>query len=243
VPNVLCRKVDCHVVAEAPLPYSLLSLFLVVIISLAAFLSPLPLIANEQWPHAVASHLPPIPILITTKLAITLAINLIIIIVVAVAVAIAIAVAIAVAIPIAAAVAVTVAIAIAFRVAVAITVIFAIALAITVAIVVALAIAIAIAVAIAKAVAVAFTCVICTRAVHNNKPMRRCLQEGCEQCILPGRRRFLIRLEACKEILLAELEKVSCCDGGLHGVPLPGGQHKKSANVAALSGGGSMPLY
>jgi hypothetical protein len=24
-----------------------------------------------------------------------------------------------------------------------------------------------------------------------------------------------------------ELEKISCCNGGLHGVPLPGGQNKK----------------
>jgi hypothetical protein len=43
-------------------------------------------------------------------------------------------------------------------------------------------------------------------------------------------------------VLSMELEKISCSDGGLHGVPLPGGQNKKSANVGALPGGGNMPL-
>jgi hypothetical protein len=40
-----------------------------------------------------------------------------------------------------------------------------------------------------------------------------------------------------------ELEKISCCNGGLHGILLPGGQNKKTANVAALPGGGGMPLH
>ncbi len=159
----------------------------------------------------------PIPILVTTKLAITLAVNLIITIAVSVSVAVAVAIAVPVAI----------AVAIAVPVAIAISVAFAVALAVTVAVAVALTIAIAIAVAVTVAVAVAFACVICTRMAHNNTPTCRCLREGCGQRVLPGRRCLLIRLKACKEILSTKLEKILCCNGGLHGVLLPGGKNKK----------------
>jgi hypothetical protein len=35
---------------------------------------------------------------------------------------------------------------------------------------------------------------------------------------------------------------ITCFDGDLHCVPLLGGQNKKSADAAALPGGGCMPL-
>jgi hypothetical protein len=187
---------------------------LVVTISLAAFLLLLPLTANEWPPQAAASHLPPFPILIATKLAITLAVNLII------TIAVAVSIAIAVAVP----VATTTAIPVLFAIAIAVA--FAVALAFTVTIAVALAIAIAIAVAVAVLVAVAFAHVICTRTAHNNTPTCRCLREGCGKCVLPGRRHLLIRLKACKEISSEKLEKNSCWDGGLRGVLLPGGKNK-----------------
>jgi hypothetical protein len=191
-------------------------------------LLPLPTTANKQRPHAAAFHLPPIPILITTKLAITLAVNLII------AVAVAVSVAIAIAVPVA------IAIAIAILVAVAISIAFAIALAVTLAIAVALVIAIATAVAVTVAVPVAFACVICTRMAHNNTPTCRRLWEGCGQRVLPGRRCLLIRLKACEELSSTELEKyyvakvvytVFRCQEG-----------KKIGHVAALPGEGGMPL-
>jgi hypothetical protein len=50
-------------------------------------------------------------------------------------------------------------------------------------------------------------------------------------------------LAECKEISLTELEKISYCNGGLQGIPLPGGQNKKMADMAALPGGGGMPLH
>jgi hypothetical protein len=207
------------------------TLFFVVTISLAAFFFPLPPTANKRQPHAAASHLPPIPILITTKLAITLAIKLII------AIAVTVSVAVAIAVPVA------VAIGIAVPVAVAISVAFAIALAVTVAIAVALAIAIAIAFAITIAVAVAFACVICTRTAHDNTPTCRHLQEGCGKSVLPGRRRLLIRLKACKEISSTELEKIYVVMVVYTVFHCREGKIKKSANVAALPGEGGMPLH
>ncbi len=39
--------------------------------------------------------------------------------------------------------------------------------------------------------------------------------------------RMRTSLKACKEIASTELEKISCCVGGLHGVLLLGGQNKK----------------
>jgi hypothetical protein len=167
----------------------------IVTISLAAFLLPLPPTASERWLHTSPFSLLLIPILITTKLSITLAINLII------GIAVAVSVSIAIAIP------VVVAFTIAVLIAVAIIVAFAIALAITITIAVALNIVIAIAVAVAVAVAVPFACVICTRTAHNNTPTHRCLQEGCGQHVLLSRRHLLIRLKACKEILSTELKK------------------------------------
>jgi hypothetical protein len=67
------------------------ALFVFFAVSLSSFLPQRPPTASEQRPHAAASHLPPIPILITIELAITLAVSVIIAVAVAAAVAITVA--------------------------------------------------------------------------------------------------------------------------------------------------------
>jgi hypothetical protein len=53
---------------------------------------------------------------------------------------------------------------------------------------------------------------------------------------------FPYKIEGVRGDIVNGTGKISCCGSGLNGVPLPGGQIKMLANMAALPGGGGMPL-